>query len=191
MRGAACAGRGARSVVFGPRSGCLERARRETQRTLSGSGCNMLEPYERRKPSRWCESTRAERDVQRVEPAHRRKMATSTGSGRSEDSTGGGGRRGRSPGEADRVTDPGCELARRRWRQAPGGRARCFIACTRSGPGAGRPRGPSGDAKGRGGSSEVPASCYCVRPDADPLFERAVCRSRASKGRPTPRVLSG
>jgi hypothetical protein len=47
------------------------------------------------------------------------------------------------------------------------------------------PKGHCSDAEGRRGSSEGPASCYCVRPDADPQFERAVCRSRASKGRPT------
>jgi hypothetical protein len=42
------------------------------------------------------------------------------------------------------------------------------------------PEGQCGDVQGRGGSSEVPASCYCVRLDADPRFERTVCRSRAS-----------
>jgi hypothetical protein len=48
----------------------------------------MSEPPERSKPSRWWESTRTERDVQRVEPAHRREVATPTGSRRSRELTG-------------------------------------------------------------------------------------------------------
>lgn len=89
LRGAAPSLSGSERDLSGSRSESREGLGRETQRTLSGSGCNTLEPSVRRKPSRRWKSARTERYVHRVEPARRRKVATPTGSGRTGDRTGG------------------------------------------------------------------------------------------------------
>ena len=67
----------------GPRS---RRARAEPGNAANPfrTGMQQARSSERSKPSRWWKSTRAERDVYRVEPAHRREVATPTGSGRTE-----------------------------------------------------------------------------------------------------------
>jgi len=90
-----------------------ESERRETQRTLSGSGCKMSEP-----PCgasrRGGESPRGRNAMcsgwsRHTEGRRRRRPGVDA-----RDGTGSRDQRGRSPGEADQETDPGWELARRR-----------------------------------------------------------------------------
>jgi hypothetical protein len=154
------------------------------------TGMQHARSPERSKPSRWWKSTRAEQDVQRVELAHRRKVATPAGSGRTgtkrmKGATRAKPRRG-GPGDWSRSRAGALKMAPSPWRTRS-----VFVNREHQASRAREdPKGHCSDAEGRRGSGEGPASCYCVRPDADPQFERAVCRSRPSKGRPTSRVLA-
>jgi hypothetical protein len=120
---------------------------------------------ERRKPPRWCETTRAERDGEGWLPRRRSRAERRGGSGRTE-AMSVEGRRGcalararRIPGEAVHPDRGGTGAL---WRGAKTRRV-LALAVLRNGIGAGRfgrPRGPAGDGEGRGGSGEGQTTRY-------------------------------